>query len=338
MIGNGNDGDESPKRRSTFYVSLENESRQNHGKLNKCLSQDSDKFTCNTFPISNTKNTPSTMLTRTLSNSNVINKKSNTTISPTSSTSSGTIAPSTRGKVQSLTRMFETPQIVVETSSIVDDSATTNNNTQRKKVERTRSFKTIERFQNRFVGKRDTERKDSSRLNNTIGCLDTAAAATAVVVVNREAETTGCERRKKKDDVRNKFLSIQGPNRQLNNNNINNNNNANSNNNNINSKANSNNKSNNENENNNSGLTNLLIRRTHSTKIARSASALVKSGGRHASIDCPVNLSNSKNHLRINDSEIECGNNNDGANEDVDESAFEETDAAIHSGKIYCKK
>lgn len=274
MIGNNDNSEDSPKRRSTFYVSLEGETRnQHHTKITKCLSQDPDKYACNTFPISGTKNPPSTILTRTFSNSDGIGKRP---IEPSVSTLAGT-----RGNVQSLTRMFETPAIVVDTA---DDTSTS----QRKKVERTRSFKTIERFQNRFVGKKELDpRKDvASRLNNTIGCLDTESSST--------------ERRKRKDEVRSKFVKAQLPNRQAN--------------------------ISNESD-NSSGTTlgNLLIRRTHSTKISRSASALVKSSGRHG--DCTGDFSTEKNSLHVNESDVESANH-----DDVDESAFEE--AAIHSGKF----
>ncbi|KAH0563871.1 hypothetical protein KQX54_007662 [Cotesia glomerata] len=304
MIGNDNkerDKDDLPKRRSTFYVSLENDTRHCHPKITKCLSQDADKYACNTFPISATKNAP--ILSRTFSNKDGLNKRSETSTSivgMNTDTETGT-GSGTRGKVQSLTRMFETPQIVVES---IEDT------TQRKKVERTRSFKTIERFQNRFVGRKDTDKKNI-RLNNTIGCLE----------INREDQSNETERRsKRKDEARTKILRIQGPNRINNNNNNSNNNNDNNNNSKI--------KIKNSNENN--SLSNLLIRRTHSTKVVRSASAHVKSSSvssRHVSVDCPGNSSIDKSKFRCNDSDNECENN---FYEDADESVFEETEA-VHS-------
>ncbi|XP_034951052.1 ras GTPase-activating protein raskol isoform X3 [Chelonus insularis] len=281
---------ELPKRRSTFYVSLESESRSHHHpKLTKCLSQEPEKYVCNTFPIS-TKNGP--VLNRTLSNSAELNKRPETSIA------------GTQGKVQSLTRMFETPAIVVESIG---------NSNQRKKVERTRSLKTIERFQSRLVGKRDTEKKDC-RLNNTIACLDGKRELSE--------SSVGSERRNKKEDAR-KFIKVQGPTRHsstISNNNHNNNNNPKQNNNNINNKS----------HENNSTFSNLLIRRTHSTKVIRSASTHVKANSRHASVDCPGGLSG-KN--RVNDSDIEFRNN---AEEDVDESVFEENEA-VHSDTSYEK-
>ncbi|XP_033226983.1 probable Ras GTPase-activating protein isoform X2 [Belonocnema kinseyi] len=145
MLGVENQ-DGSPKRRSTFYVSLDGESRQ-VTKLPKTVSLDPDKYSCNTFPIGTTK-IPNAHLTRTMSNHDTL----------TNGVAERKCGVESRGKVQSLTRIFE--------------ASKEEGPEQKKKVERTRSFKTIERFQSRFTGRKDAGRKDN-RLNNTIPGIET---------------------------------------------------------------------------------------------------------------------------------------------------------------------
>jgi len=244
--------EESPKRRSTFYVSLDGSepARQPVAKLTKGHSADegSEKFACNTFPIgpaskaasaSASKATPVPgSLTRTLS--------SNDGLSAASAARNAEDAlPEVRGKVQSLTRIFEASKC----------ERTTGTTEQRKKVERTRSFKTIERFQSRFAGRKESASRKDSRLNNTIACFeldddarrkkseehaDPEGSTTRIVI---EAKSTGCSREQRISHHQETGRSKQ-----------------------------------------NTTLTNLLIRRTHSTKLARSNSTLVRVA-RHASVD-----------------------------------------------------
>lgn len=247
MLGSENPED-SPKRRSTFYVSLENEPR--HAKFQKAASCDLEKYSCNTFPISTSK-APNVALTRTFSTTESSPRKSD---------------GEPRSKVQSLTRIFEAPKCNVVVEGV----------DQRKKVERTRSFKTIERFQSRFTGRKE------NRLNKTIASFEEASD----------------ERRRNDDAVETKIgkfrrdeqLPAKGTN------------------------------------NNNAGLTNLLIRRTHSTKLARSTSTLVKTG-RQAAVDFPLNDS-------VNDADSDRGDDDDARN--VEFSGYEETDtdAGVHSGEV----
>lgn len=196
------EAEDSPKRRSTFYVALEGEGR-------RIPKSESDKFSCNTFPIGNSKS--ATGLSRTLSDNEAL---------------SG--CEQQIGKVQSLTRIFEGPS----------------EEPVRKKVERTRSFKTIEKFQNRFSGRKEQTRKDG-RLNCT---------------------TTGCER------------NVNPP----------------------------------------ATLSNLLIRRTHSTKLARSTSTLAKI--KRDKLDRDQQLDETHDHEIIGHAEVY-------AYDDA------EADAAVHSGR-----
>ncbi|XP_033323263.2 uncharacterized protein LOC117218758 isoform X6 [Megalopta genalis] len=272
--------EESPKRRSTFYVSLDGEARH-PSKIPKTISADPDKFASNTFPIS--KAVPTVILTRTLSN----NESMSSAKRPEDS------FPESRGKVQSLTKIFETPKS--EQQPPVAGSE------QRKKVERTRSFKTIERFQSRFTGRKDASRKDN-RLNNTIACFEVEdedpkrkteekrAGKIAESKANGAAKNASSETRSK--------------------------------------------------QNGNTTFTNLLIRRTHSTKLARSTSTLVKVPGRHVSVDSPCGVATpARNENRSGSEKSKDDETPDDSVVDNDEgtesSVFEDADvdAGIHSGE-----
>ena len=91
-------------------------------------------------------------------------------------------------------------------------------------------------------------------------------------------------------------------------------------------------------------FTNLLIRRTHSTKLARSTSTLVKTGGRHASVDSPCSVATpakSETHRYRSSSEKSkedettpddsVADNDEGTESSVFEDA--DADAGIHSGR-----
>ncbi|XP_031836898.1 uncharacterized protein LOC116428867 isoform X2 [Nomia melanderi] len=279
--------EESPKRRSTFYVSLDGEARH-PSKIPKTISSESDKFASNTFPISTSKTVPTVILTRTLSNNESVSKRT---------TAEDALFPESRGKVQSLTKIFETPKA----------EHTGGGSEQRKKVERTRSFKTIERFQSRFTGRKDASRKDS-RLNNTIACF----------------EVEDQDSKKKNEDKRSSGKIID-------------------------SKANGSTKipsSEPRNKQNGGGttFTNLLIRRTHSTKLARSTSTLVKVGGRHVSVDSPCSVvTPARNENRSGSEKSKDDETPDHSVVDNDEgtesSVFEDADAdaGIHSDTSYEK-
>lgn len=146
--------EESPKRRSTFYVSLDGESKNKSSNNNKATSAAAE-YTCNTYPIVAATKTPhhqsgGGVLSRTLSSSN----RTTTTAAAKQERQE---CSGTGGKVHSLTRIFETPQT----------------DKRNKKVERTRSFKTIERFQNRLAGRKEMRHQKETRFNQTIACLET---------------------------------------------------------------------------------------------------------------------------------------------------------------------
>lgn len=277
--------EESPKRRSTFYVSLDGEARH-PSKIPKTIGSESDKFASNTFPISTSKTVPTVILTRTLSNNESVSKRA---------AAEDASFPESRGKVQSLTKIFETPKA----------EHTGGGSEQRKKVERTRSFKTIERFQSRFTGRKDASRKDS-RLNNTIACF----------------EVEDQDSKKKNEDKRSGGKTVD-------------------------SKANASTKipsSEPRNKQNGGGttFTNLLIRRTHSTKLARSTSTLVKVGGRHVSVDSPCcvvtparneNRSGSEKSKDDETPDHSVVDNDEGTESSVFEDA--DADAGIHSGRAW---
>lgn len=293
------DPEESPKRRSTFYVSLDSGeppsiARQSVAKLTKGHSTD-EKFVCNTFPIGNTsKTSTSGPLTRTLSNNDGFSARGN-------ANETGGL-PEVRGKVQSLTRIFE--------ASKCDRMPSGGGQTeQRKKVERTRSFKTIERFQSRFTGRKESSGRKDNRLNNTIACFEVEddagcgkklsnveekPAATRIVIEAAAATTkssAGSSSRGHQEPRGGK----QG-----------------------------------------TTFTNLLIRRTHSTKLSRSNSTLVRVG-RHASVDSPCNVVEKAdvraNSDRFKDEEITTEDPAD--DECVESSVFEDADidGGVHSGK-----
>ena len=286
--------EESPKRRSTFYVPLDGSEqvRQPIAKLTKGHSTDGscEKFVCNTFPIGSTSKTPTSgSLTRTLSNNDGFTSRRN----------ADETLPEVRGKVQSLTRIFET-------SKCERPPATSSGQTeQRKKVERTRSFKTIERFQSRFTGRKDSSNRKDNRLNNTIACFEvendvagcrkkptnTEEKPTARIVIESAPKSAGSSREHR--------ISHQEPRIKQ-----------------------------------NTTLTNLLIRRTHSTKLARSNSTLVRLG-RHASVDSPCTVAKTDaNNDRFKNEET----TEDPAvadDECIESSVFEDADidGGIHSGR-----
>lgn len=288
--------EESPKRRSTFYVSLDGSepTRQPIAKLVKGHSTDGEKFACNTFPIgsaSKTATTPASgALTRTLSSNDGLSSRGN----------ADTALPEVRGKVQSLTKIFEASKCERATTTSIGQAE------QRKKVERTRSFKTIERFQSRFAGRKESAGRKDPRLNNTIACFEveddarrkkpehadeksSSANATRIVI------EPACSKVATSSSSREHRISHQET----------------------------------RGGKQNTTLTNLLIRRTHSTKLARSNSTLVRVG-RHASVD-----SAAAKKAETNDD----GAAEDAAEETVadDESlVFEDADVdgGVHSGTL----
>ncbi|KMQ98314.1 putative ras gtpase-activating isoform x2 [Lasius niger] len=291
------DPEESPKRRSTFYVSLDSGeppsiARQSVAKLTKGHSTD-EKFVCNTFPIGNTsKTSTSGPLTRTLSNNDGFSARGN-------ANETGGL-PEVRGKVQSLTRIFE--------ASKCDRMPSGGGQTeQRKKVERTRSFKTIERFQSRFTGRKEPSGRKDNRLNNTIACFEVEddagcgkklsnveekPAATRIVIEAAAATTkssAGSSRGHQEPRG-----GKQG-----------------------------------------TTFTNLLIRRTHSTKLSRSNSTLVRVG-RHASVDSPCNVVE-KADVRANSDRFKDEETTEDPADDecIESSVFEDADidGGVHSGK-----
>ncbi|XP_053987789.1 ras GTPase-activating protein raskol isoform X1 [Hylaeus anthracinus] len=278
--------EESPKRRSTFYVSLDGEARQ-PSKIPKTISSESEKFVSNTFPISTSKTTPNVILTRTLSNNeSICGAKRDDTF------------PESRGKVQSLTKIFETPKT----------EQTGSGSEHRKKVERTRSFKTIERFQSRFTGRKDPARKDN-RLNNTIACFEVEDEDTKKKDAEKQRTSAKIVESKSNGAGRNSSTETRSK------------------------------------QNGNTTFTNLLIRRTHSTKLVRSTSTLVKVTNRHASVDSPCAIATpSKNDHHRSGSEKSkdddtpydsVADNDEGTGSSVFEDA--DGDAGIHSDTSYEK-
>ncbi|XP_012270606.1 probable Ras GTPase-activating protein isoform X3 [Orussus abietinus] len=261
--------DGSPKRRSTFYVSLDGESRPQSAKTPKLAKSNTstgleDKFSCNTFPIGTSK----TILTRTLSNEGLVGDDG--VGGP----------PESSGKVQSLTRIFEAPRCSLAEAL-----------EQRKKVERTRSFKTIEKFQNRLAGRRDTigespgtERPDC-RLNVTLGSFEdrTAPDPGKGLICKERNPVRGKDARQPTVSRTERTRSIeQKPPKQ------------------------------------NVAFGNL-IRRTHSTKLARSTSTLVRTSGKYAS------------------AEADASGRRDADRNAEDGSVGPEEDAGVHSDTSYEK-
>lgn len=287
--------EESPKRRSTFYVPLdggEPAARQPLAKLTKGHSTDGscEKFVCNTFPIGSASKTPSSgSLTRTLSNNDGFASRGN----------ADETLPEVRGKVQSLTRIFEASKCERIAPATASSQAE-----QRKKVERTRSFKTIERFQSRFTGRKDSSSRKDSRLNNTIACFDVendAGCRKKPANVEEKPAMRIVIESAPKSASREHRISHQEPKIKQ-----------------------------------NTTLTNLLIRRTHSTKLARSNSTLVRFG-RHASVDSPCTIE--KADVRASNDRFK----NEETTEDpavaddecVESSVFEDADidGEVHSGR-----
>ncbi|XP_051154355.1 ras GTPase-activating protein raskol isoform X5 [Leptopilina boulardi] len=290
--------EDSPKRRSTFYVSLDGESRQ--GKIvSKTISHDAEKY-CNTFPIGNTTAKTTGQLQRTLSNHDALTNSSVVENNKRTDVES-------RGKVQSLTRIFEA-------SKVVDEVPEQQHN--KKKVERTRSFKTIERFQSRFTGKKDSGRKDN-RLNNTIACITDTTENYSHHDARRKIHRDD-EEDVERTSIMPKIKSRSRESRSIVEQKV--------------SKQNSNSGggSSNNNNNNNTSFANL-IRRTHSTKLARSTSALVRAG-RQTTID-------DSSHHEDFSTDHEKDNFDDTRNECPDGCVFKETDVdgGIHSDTSYEK-
>ncbi|CAD1468759.1 unnamed protein product, partial [Heterotrigona itama] len=269
----------SPKRRSTFYVSLDTDGRGQPSKIPKTTSTEpASNNTLLTTTKATTANN-SVILTRALSNNDSLSSARQ---------AEGPGFPESRGKVQSLTKIFEASKGTVE------QVAPNGGSDQRKKVERTRSFKTIERFHSRFTGRKDASRKDS-RLNNTIAYFEV------------EDEDSSSRRRKpdagKSSNGAAKITGSEARGKQS-----------------------------------TSTFTNLLIRRTHSTKLARSTSTLVKVSGRHASLDSPCGVatparggerSSKEENTETPDDSI--ADNDEGTESSVFEDADADADAGIHS-------
>jgi hypothetical protein len=127
----------SPKRRSTFYVSLEGDSiRKSHKSGQGYEAEVTSGYSCGgVYPISPSKTAPNVPL--------LARAQSTGTYRPKRSESSSLLGP--KGKVQSLTRIFEGPG---------SGKGPELEKEQRRRVERTRSFKTIERFQSRFTARK----------------------------------------------------------------------------------------------------------------------------------------------------------------------------------------
>ncbi|KAK1133412.1 hypothetical protein K0M31_011223 [Melipona bicolor] len=286
MLNAENTENGSPKRRSTFYVSLDTDARSQPSKIPKTSAEPIDKFVSNTFPVTTTKATPnSVILTRTLSNNDSLSKPRHV---------EEPAFPESRGKVQSLTKIFE-PSKVEQVSNGGGD--------QRKKVERTRSFKTIERFHSRFTGRKDASRKDS-RLNNTIAYFeveDEDACSRRKPDADKRSSSARCQDAKSANGAV-KIAATETRSKQS------------------------------------TTFTNLLIRRTHSTKLARSTSTLVKHvSGRHASVDSPSGgvatpartEKSSKEDTETPDDSV--ADNDEGTESSVFEDA--DADTGIHSGE-----
>ncbi|KAJ8673027.1 hypothetical protein QAD02_004288 [Eretmocerus hayati] len=298
--------DDPPKRRSTFYVSLDGCEPliPRHHRSATCESP-SEAFPCNTFPISSSKTAPNVpfLLRGGGDSSSKKNKhepmKSN-------------LEP--RGKVQSLTRIFEsskqqnggssTPskngQLMSTSSSTSSSPSSNDSNEARKKVERTRSFKTIERFQNRFVGGKSKDQSGQQQRQPT-----KAMAGNHEVGVERRAIPKSREPAKsiQEQDRKGKVSNSSGP-----------------------------------------SLANL-IRRTHSTKLARSSSSTLIRSPRHASIDnCNALLVNNQPQMQQKNEDVDSGQEE---NLSLDEAGAQstpvdseasirheetDTDAGVHSG------
>ncbi|XP_046419064.1 ras GTPase-activating protein raskol isoform X4 [Neodiprion fabricii] len=240
--------EDSPKRRSTFYVSLDGESRH-LAKIAKTIqSGDSGAFhhACNTFPICGSSSkgcsvsrTPNLMLTR------------------TSSAGSG-FEPEV-GKVQSLSRLFEAPANNGTTNKPGEQKA--------KKVVRARSFKTIEKFQSRFTGRKAApiiqeqqpaipgvqSKEDKLRVSDAIAAFE-ASPRNLGGPLDRSVTSESL-----KENEGTTPIGKTGRTRQL--------------------------EPAKNSKQSNGGAFTSLIRRTHSTKLIRSSSALIRTAGKYPSTD-----------------------------------------------------
>lgn len=316
--------EESPKRRSTFYVSLqENEPRSSRFQKS---SDPSDKFSCNSFPITQSKTVPNVPLSvrANVDGSSSASKKLG---------EPGSLEP--RGKVQSLTRIFETSKgspsgglnnnggssgnlnnsgskaISGSNNNISKAAAAAAASEQRKKVERTRSFKTIERFQNRFVGSKNKSAENAARKQDCPAgagrnkTYELSKSSSVDRIAEPPKGAAPVDRRAPQPKIKSRSgnaaaKAVSG--------------------------------------NNGSALTNL-IRRTHSTKLARSTSAIIRSTERHASdgggsteasIKSEEADSGQEEAAVFSDENGDSGSsgaNRTNANEETD------TDAGVHSGK-----
>ncbi|XP_066596014.1 ras GTPase-activating protein raskol isoform X2 [Prorops nasuta] len=292
---NAENSEDSPKRRSTFYVSLDGEPRQS-SKVQKDSIEDGEKFTCNTFPIggASSKTSSNVLLTRTLSNNDAL---------PGATNRISDNLPESRGKVQSLTRIFEASKNDENSArkEVVPD--------QRKKVERTRSFKTIERFQNRFAGRKETSRKDNNRLNGSIASLEVEENDSRKKnQANEKRSAARIVDSHKPRLLREARINVDVRGKQ----------------------------------NGNASFTNL-IRRTQSTKLTKSTSTLIRAG-RQLSVDSPENPSSSSSGIVEYSSENERSKEQETLEDhdpEIDEctEVFEDpdTDAGIHSDTSYEK-
>lgn len=282
MLNAENTENGSPKRRSTFYVSLDTDARGQPSKIPKTSAEPIDKqFVGNTYPVTTTKATPNpVILTRTLSN--------NDSLSNPRHREEPASFPESRGKVQSLTKIFEATKVEQVSNGGCD---------QRKKVERTRSFKTIERFHSRFTGRKDASRKDS-RLNNTIAYFEVEDEDSAS---RRKPDADKRASSAKSSNGAAKIATTETRGKQS------------------------------------TTFTNLLIRRTHSTKLARSTSTLVKHvSGRHASLDSPCGVATPVRAEKSSKEDTETPDDSVADNDEGTESSvFEDpdADAGIHSGE-----
>ncbi|KAL7295856.1 hypothetical protein TKK_0010901 [Trichogramma kaykai] len=321
---------EPPKRRSTFYVSLDTDSPRGSmmSKFHKSISCDSDKYLTGGFPLSQSKTAPNVTLLAKLHSDAGCSKNQNDA--------------SNVSKVQSLTRMFEmtpkTSKAATESAAASTSVLVVNNNNlkapevfveQKKKVERTRSFKTIERFQNRFTGKKDSNaisRKESN-----------ARQSKSEVEKNKESESASGKRRSKYEDQaplvmiersNNSAIATSSQAKLLNNK--------------VRTREHAKSvmvdnqrqkqKQQQQQQQQRQHLVTTpsfanLIRRTHSTKLARSTSASLVRSGRHASIDnCSVIV------LGAKEEEVDSGH--DEIEMEKKRNGETDTDAGAHSGKF----
>ncbi|CAB0039620.1 unnamed protein product, partial [Trichogramma brassicae] len=301
---------------------------QHENSLSRTIHNRIRPFNTNIFFIYKSKTAPNVTLLAKLHNDASCSKNQNDA--------------SNVSKVQSLTRMFEmtpkTSKAAAESAAAITSVVAVNNNNlkapevveQKKKVERTRSFKTIERFQNRFTGKKDSNaisRKESN-----------ARQSKSEVEKNKESESASGKRRSKYEDQaplvmierRNNSATATSSQAKLLNNKVRTREHAKS--------AMVDNQRQKQKQQQQlqqqqqqrqhlvttPSFANL-IRRTHSTKLARSTSASLVRSGRHASIDnCSVIV------LGAKEEEVDSGH--DEIEMEKKRNGETDTDAGAHSG------